>query len=95
MDRVDEMVKLILSKAQEMTGSPFTLEGGPELELTFPGNSRGLSAFSAEEGQPTQFLIQQLGRMHRVFRDLAINPTAVALIRQIIGSKSTRFSSHN
>jgi hypothetical protein len=95
MDRVDEMVELILSKAQEMTGSPFTLEGGPELELTFPGNSRGLSAFSAEEGQPTQFLIQQLGRMHRVFRDLAINPTAVALIRQMIGSKSTRFSSHN
>ena len=95
MDRVDEMVELILSKAQEMTGSPFTLESGPELELTFPTNSRDLSAFSTEEGQPTQFLIQQLGRMHREFRDLAINPTAVALIRQMIGSKSTRFSSHN
>jgi hypothetical protein len=95
MDRFDEMVELILTKAQEMTGSPFTLEGGPELELTFPGNSRGLSAFSAEAGQPTQFLIQQLGRMHRIFRDLAVNRAAIALIRQMIGSKSTRFSSHN
>lgn len=95
MDRMDQMVALILSKSEEMTGSPFTLENGPELNLGFPERSRGLSAFSAEEGQPTQFLIQQLARLHRVFRDLAVNPVAVALIRQMIGAKSTRFSSHN
>ncbi len=95
LDRIDQMVEFILGKAEEMTGSPFTLENGPELKLKFPANSRGLSAFSDEEGQPSQFLIQQLGRQHRMFRDLAVNPTAVALIRQTIGSKSTRFSSHN
>ena len=34
-------------------------------------------------------LIQQLGSQHRMFRDLAVNPVAVALIKHMIGSKVT------
>ena len=40
-------------------------------------------------------MIQQLGSQHRMFRDLAVNPVAVALIKHMIGSKVTRFSSNN
>ena len=42
-----------------------------------------------------QFLIQRLASYHRVFRDLAVNPIAVALIRHMVGERATRFSSHN
>ena len=36
MDRIDEIVELILARAREMTGCTFTLDGGPQQELEFP-----------------------------------------------------------
>lgn len=95
LERIDAMVDLLLAKARDMVGCDFSLDRGPHAELEFPADARTLSAFSKETGQPTQFLIQRLASYHRVFRDLAINPVAVALIRHMIGPKATRFSSHN
>ncbi|XOV86461.1 MAG: phytanoyl-CoA dioxygenase family protein [Pseudomonadota bacterium] len=90
--RLDQIVSLILQYAEEMTGTPFTLAGGPEHKLEFPDPPQGLTRGAPEPGQ---FLIQQLGRRHRVFRDLAVNPVAVELMRHMIGREVTRFSSHN
>jgi ectoine hydroxylase-related dioxygenase (phytanoyl-CoA dioxygenase family) len=61
----------------------------------FPADANTLAAMSGEHGEPSQFLIQRLASYHRVFRDLAINPIAVALIRHMVGERATRFSSHN
>ena len=36
VDRIDEIVELILARAREMTGCTFTLDGGPHQELEFP-----------------------------------------------------------
>ena len=63
--------------------------------LEFSPNAAGLSAVDKENRKPGQFLIQQLARHHRLFRDLAVNPAAVALIRHMVGDDATRFSSHN
>ena len=57
--------------------------------------SNVLAEMSGDRGVPSQFLIPQLARHHRMFRDLAVNPVAVALIRHMIGRTATRFSSHN
>jgi len=92
MRRFDEMVKLLLEYAEKMVGCRFTLENGPEARLEFPPNAMPLSEGG---GPPNQFLIQQLARHARVFRDLAVNPVAVALIRHMIGERAARFSSHN
>ena len=54
-----------------------------------------IAQFSGDRGEPTQFLVQQLCARDRLFRDLAINPVGVALIRHLIGQNATRFSSHN
>ncbi len=35
VDRIDEIVELILARAREMTGCTFTLDGGPQQELEF------------------------------------------------------------
>ena len=40
MDRIDEIVELILARAREMTGCTFTLDGGPQQELEFPPMKR-------------------------------------------------------
>ena len=95
MTRIDDMAAWILARAEEMVGCRFDLETGPTEELTFETDSNVLAELSGDQGEPSQFLIQQLARQHRMFRDLAVNPVAVALIRHLIGSKATRFSSHN
>ena len=88
VDRIDEIVELILARAREMTGCTFTLDGGPQQELEFPKReltpkqlerikARGLDA--DELNRPTQFLIQKLTQQHRLFRDLALNPASLAL----------------
>jgi len=96
MDEIDQMVELILDQAKVLTGCEFDLEKGPLAPLKFPvDREAGLSTLSPEQaGEPSQFLIQQLGRLHRAFRDLALNRVAVALIGHMIG-EDMRFSSHN
>ncbi|MEM7020166.1 MAG: phytanoyl-CoA dioxygenase family protein [Pseudomonadota bacterium] len=92
MDRFDDMIEHLLTRAEEMIGCKFTLDKGPHAELKFASNSTGISEGG---GPPNQFLIQQLARQARVFRDLALNPVAVALIQYMIGQRATRFSSNN
>lgn len=93
--RFDEMADWLLAKSQELVGCRFDLETGPVSPLSFKDRTNTLAELSGDAGEPTQFLIQQLSRHHRMFRDLAVNPVAVALIRHMIGRTATRFSSHN
>jgi hypothetical protein len=86
--RLAELTEKILSHANEMTGTTFDLDRGPADELEFPPNR-------IPAGERTQFLIQHLARRDRAFRDLALNPVALALLRHLIGRRPLRFSSHN
>jgi hypothetical protein len=91
----DELTRLLLEAAEEMTGVAFNLDEGPTVPLGFPAVDGLSGAAQQANEEPSQFLIQQLGRRHRRFRDLAVNPVAVALIRHMVGQQMTRFSSHN
>ncbi|MEM7094181.1 MAG: phytanoyl-CoA dioxygenase family protein [Actinomycetota bacterium] len=95
--RIEEMAGLLLERAEEIVGVPFSLAEGPEGDIEFPVPDHVLAevAGGTDRGEPTQFLIQQLCSLHRSFRDLALNPVALALIRHMVGSNATRFSSHN
>ena len=92
---LDAMTELILTAAEELVGCPFDLDTGPASPVTFADDTNVLAELSGDRGVPSQFLIQQLARRDRVFRDLAVNPVALALIRHLIGATATRFSSHN
>jgi hypothetical protein len=92
LEAIDQIVELLLDYAEAMTGSPFSLDQGPERPLYFAEEPSGLTKGAREPGQ---FLIQQLAHKHRLFRDLAINPVAVGLMGCLIGHKEVRFSSHN
>ncbi len=96
-DQIDELAGFLLRRAEEMVGCPFDLETGPEADIEFPVPDHVLAELAGETDpeEPSQFLIQTLASQHRMFRDLAVNPVAVALIRHMIGSSATRFSSHN
>ena len=94
LEDFDIMVDLLLKKAQDMVGCEFSLGRGPHAEVYF-GEGMPQPGIAEDRAQLTQFLIQQLASQHRVFRDLAINPVAVSLMRHLIGTKATRFSSHN
>ena len=85
----------LLLEAEEIVGCGFSLDKGPEAQLTMSADENVLARFSGDHGEPTQFLVQQLCARNRLFRNLAINPVAVALIRHLIGQNATRFSSHN
>ena len=103
MDRIDEIVELILARAREMTGCTFTLDGGPQQELEFPPTKRGFTPEQRErleamgvdpdEAKP-QFIIQKLTQQHRLFRDLALNPASLAL-QNFMMAGQTRLSSAN
>lgn len=100
VDRIDEIVELILARAREMTGCTFTLDGGPQQELEFPKQEltpeqleRGLDADELNRRR-TQFLIQKLTQQHRLFRDLALNPASLALQNFMMAGR-TRLSSVN
>ena len=92
---VDLMVELILARAEQMVGCGFSLAEGPLQPVMFASNRNTLASFAGEQGEPSQFLVQKLGSHHRAFRDRAVNPVAVALMRHLIGPRATRFSSHN
>ena len=92
---VDRMVELLLAKSKELIGCEFSLDRGPHTPLAFRQNATGLAALGKDRHKPSQILIQRLASFNRAFRDLAVNPVAVALIRHMIGEKAVRFSSHN
>lgn len=96
-EQIDELAQLLLVRAEELVGCPFDLDEGPLGEIEFPVPDHVLAELSGDDdrGIPSQFLIQKLCSLDRRFRDLAINPVAVALIRHMVGSNATRFSSHN
>lgn len=93
MAEVDELATLLLQKSEELVGCRFTIDSGPECELDF-GEYRGTLELQSG-ARPSQFQLMQLCTYHRAFRDLAVNPVAVALMRYMIGPFVTRFSSHN
>ena len=94
-ETINAIAEQLLSEAQEVVGCEFDLNEGPRAELTMSADENVIAQFSGDRGEPTQFLVQQLCARDRLFRDLAINPVGVALIRHLIGQNSTRFSSHN
>lgn len=94
-EQIDAMVEFLLAEAKEMVGCEFSLERGPHAEVSYSSQQAPSAGLAEDRGQLTQFLIQQLASRHRLFRDLAINPVVVALMRHMIGRKATRFSSHN
>ena len=97
---IDDLVQHLLDKSEELIGCKFSVEEGPERPLDY-GDFRGfLERISGAE--PSQFQLMQLCTYHRVFRDLAVNPVATALIDHLFGaggdassSSPARFSSHN
>jgi hypothetical protein len=95
MQRFDRMVQLVLQRAEALTGSSFSLERVPGKRLVFPLAANVLAGADADKGETTQFLLQRLCSYDRVFRDLAVEPVAVTLMRHMIGARATRFSSHN
>ena len=90
---VDLLTRLLLDKSEELVGCPFSVEEGAAAELDY-GDYKGiLERFSG--AKPSQFQLMQLCTFDRAFRDLAVNPAGVALMRHMIGQRTTRFSSHN
>jgi hypothetical protein len=88
----DELAAKVLHLAGNLTGTTFTIDGGPADELEFAG---GRTSGLHDRGGPcTQFLLGNLASRDRIFRDLAVNPVALALVRHMIGGWATRFSSH-
>tara|TARA_B110000008_G_scaffold255072_1_gene271492 strand:- start:574 stop:1476 length:903 start_codon:yes stop_codon:yes gene_type:complete len=85
----------LLSEAEQIVGCGFDLNAGPDIPLTMSPDENVIARFSGDSGEPTQFVVQQLCARDRLFRDLAINPVGLALIRHMIGNNATRFSSHN
>ena len=85
----------LLVEAERMVGCRFDLEEGPASALTMSADDNVIARTTGDEGEPTQFLVQQLCARDRLFRDLAINPVGLALIRHMVGRNATRFSSHN
>ena len=85
----------LLTEAEALVGCGFDLDTGPKAELTMKAEDNVLARSAGDYGEPTQFLVQQLCARDRLFRDLAINPVGLALIRHLIGRNAARFSSHN
>ena len=102
MDRIDRIVERILDRAHEMTGVRFTLEDGPVDALEFPRPDLPPEAIERLKAMnildailnPTQFLIQKLTQVDRIFRDLVLNPASMALQNYLMAGR-TRLSSAN
>ena len=96
MDRIDEIVELILARAREMTGCTFTLDGGPQQELEYPmaPERRERLLHKRKGNERTQFLMTRLAQQHRQIRDLALNPVSLALQNFMMAGR-TRLSSTN
>ena len=92
-EQIDTLTGLLLDKSEELVGCRFTVEDGPACELDYGDYKGVIERMSGVE--PSQFQLMQLCTFDRAFRDLAVNPAAVALMRYMIGRHATRFSSHN
>jgi len=90
---VDALCDGLLAKSEELVGCKFTIEGGAECGLDFSDYGGTLELQSG--AKPSQFQLMQLCTFGRPFRDLAVNPVAVTLMRYLIDPFATRFSSHN
>ena len=90
---IDHLTDLLLKKSEELIGCPFSVESGPEAKLDYGDYPGTLELMSGVK--PAQFQLMQLCTFDRAFRDLAINPVAIALMEYLIQPESTRFSSHN
>ncbi len=90
---LDALTRGLLAKSEELVGCSFSVHDGPACELDF-GDYRGTLELQSRV-KPSQFQLMQLCTYGRPFRDLAVNPVAVALMRYLIDPFSTRFSSHN
>jgi len=99
-ERCDDLVAKLLARAQELVGCPFSLEDGPAEDLEF-GAAANLLGFMAQglggepPPKPSQVQVVQLAQLDRGFRDLALNPPALALIHQMVGFGEARLSSTN
>ena len=92
-ERVGKLIDLLLQRASEMVGCNFTVGGGPDSELEYDPDAEPVGIVVRTGTRPEQLIVQQLTGYHRMFRDLAVNPVAVALVRHMIGENRTRFSS--
>ena len=88
------LTELLLRRATEFLGCEFTLERGPHAALEYHPDAEPVNIVARAAGGPSQVVIQQLASHHRAFRDLAVHPVAVALVRHLIGEARTRFSHH-
>ncbi len=102
LERIEQIVEIILDRAYQMTGAKFTIADGPLDELEFPKPKLSdeqweqIKKMGLEDAvsKPTQFLIQKLTQVDRLFRDLVLNPVSLALQNQMMGGQ-TRLSSVN
>ncbi len=96
---VDELTQRLLDKSEELIGCKFTVQDGPQSKLDY-GDFRGFLELMSQ-AKPSQFQLMQLCTYHRIFRDLAVNPVATALIDHLFDATpqakrpAARFSSHN
>ncbi len=97
-DAIDTAVALLLADSENITGSAFNLETGPDEELEWPAPAFGLHLgdlkAAGEVGEVTQFQLQSLASRHRVFRNLVINPVALAVIEHTMGTQPMLSSSN-
>ena len=91
---VRSLAELLLRRATEFVGCGFTLERGPDAALEYHPGAEPVNIVVRTGDRPSQVFIQQLASYHRAFRDLAVHPVAVALVRHLIGEPRTRFSHH-
>lgn len=98
MGLIDDAADLLLADAENITGSAFSLEQGPEQELEWPAPPFGLHLgdpkAAGEIGEVTQFQLQSLASRHRIFRNLVINPVALALVEHTMGIQPQLSSSN-
>lgn len=86
-EKIEAAAQVLLADSENITGCPFSLAHGPAEELDWPSAPFGLHLLSGESGEVTQFQLQSLHSRHRVFRDLIINPVALALVEHTMGTK--------
>lgn len=91
--QVDRLVELLLAHTEMVVGCRFSVEEGPEAELDYGGFPGYLELQSG--AKPSQLQVTQLCTLDRAFRDLAVNPAAVALMEHLLGVGKAQFSSHN
>jgi hypothetical protein len=91
-EQFDHVADCILTRAEELTSCQFTLVDGPLGELVY---EEGDDSRFALLSKVNQFLVHRCATLDRAFRDLAVNPAQIALIRHMMGQRGARFSSFN